>query len=67
MFRIAFDHKTCRFVVQVLAWCLIWRTCLNPIDGFPLKFVTYTDARHWVNSIGLNTAFIEQDPKKVYS
>ncbi len=61
MFRIVFNYKTCRFVVQVLSWGLFWRTCCEA------NFETYAEARHWVNSIGLNTAFLEQDPKKVYS
>ena len=51
MFRIIFDPKTSRFVVQIIKWGLFWHTCLN--DGEPMRFETYIEARHWVNSIGL--------------
>ena len=65
MFRIIFDPKTSRFVVQIIKGGLFWHTCLN--DGEPMRFETYIEARHWVNSIGLTSAFLEQDQKAVYS
>ena len=65
MFRIIFDYKTSRFIVQIIKWGLFWHTCLN--DGEPMRFETYIEARHWVNSIGLTSAFLEQDQKAVYS
>ncbi len=70
MFRIIFDPKTSRFVVQIIKWGLFWRTCMNSIDGVPVssrRFETYVEARHWVNSIGLTSACLEQDQKAVYS
>jgi dimeric dUTPase (all-alpha-NTP-PPase superfamily) len=60
MFRIDFDHKTCRFVVQVLTWGILWKTCEK------VAFETYADARHWVNSIGLNRVFIDQNLIELY-
>lgn len=61
MFRIIFDPKTARFVVQILQWAVWWRTCHEA------SFDTYAEARHWVNSIGLNSLCVELEMKKVYS
>ena len=67
MFRIIFDPKVNRFIVQVLQWAILWRTCINQIDGEPMKFETYVEARHWVNSIGLNNLYVEFESKKLYN
>ena len=67
MFRIIFDPKTSRFIVQIIEWGLFWRTCMNSIDGKPMRFETYVKARHWINNIGLTSACLEQDQKAVYS
>lgn len=61
MFRIIFNPKTSRFVVQILQWAVWWRTC------HATGFETYAEARHWVNSIGLNSLCVELEMKKVYS
>lgn len=73
MYRIVFDPNTSTFVVQVLWLSLFWRACKRYAEGeveqrkgwyTRLEFETHIEARHWVNSIGLNTAYAE---KRVYS
>ena len=61
MFRIIFDPKVNRFIVQVLQWAILWRTCNE------VAFETYVEARHWVNSIGLNNLYVEFESKKFYN
>ena len=46
--------------MQVLTWGILWKTCEK------VAFETYADARHWVNSIGLNRVFIDQNLIELY-
>ena len=61
MFRIHFDTSTSTFVVQVLRYGTVWRTAQS--HNAQQKFKTYTEARAWVESIGLHDLYDEQHPK----
>jgi hypothetical protein len=63
MFRIAFDWPTGRFVVQVRGGFLTWKTVCEDTETTKKqyrRFETYTDARTWVNMIGLADALREE-------
>lgn len=64
MYRISFDTRTSRFIVQVLRFGLFWITCRS--TTLDCQFETYAEARNWVTSIGLNRAYPEQPSKVEY-
>ena len=66
MYRISFDTRTSRFIVQVLRFGLFWATCRSKLADDDLQFETYVEARKWVTSIGLNRAYPEQPSKADY-
>ena len=71
MFRIIFDPKVSRFVVQIMIWHLFWRDCYRAAptgDGPPerITFGVWKDAVAWVNSIGLSMAYAEQQYRSLY-
>ena len=65
MFRIIFDPKVSRFVVQIMIWHLFWRDCHREIDGkdgpatVRITFGTWKDAVKWVTDNGLKEAYRE--------
>ena len=65
MFRIIFDPKISRFVVQVMVWHCFWRDCQREIagPGTPVReritFGTHRDAVKWVTENGLKEAYRE--------
>lgn len=65
MYRISFDTRTSRFIVQVLRFGLFWVTCRSKLDH-DWQFETYGEARNWVKSIGLDRAYLEQPSRVDY-
>lgn len=69
MFRIVFDPKVSRFVVQIMVWHLFWRDCHREIDGkdgpvtVRITFGTWKDAVKWVADVGLRDAYFERQSK----
>ena len=67
MFRIVFDPKISRFVVQVMVWHCFWRDCQQRVptgDGPTTRaervvFHTYKGALKWVTDNGLKEAYRE--------
>ena len=63
MFRIIFDPKVSRFVVQVMIWHCFWRDCRREIAGKDgpvterITFGRYADAFKWVVDNGLADAY----------
>lgn len=72
MYRIVFDPKISRFVVQLLVWHLFWRDCHREIagPGTPvherITFGTYKDAAKWVAELGLKEGYTEQNHRALY-
>lgn len=66
MYRISFDTRTSRFIVQILRFGLFWTTCRSKLADDDWQFETYAEARNWVTSIGLNRAYPEQPSKADY-
>jgi hypothetical protein len=71
MFRIHLEVLTGRFVVQVLFMDLIWLSVRqNEHERGRLsssrirRFDTYSQARNWVNAIGLSISLAEQPSRK---
>lgn len=70
MFRIHFDPSISMFVVQMLYFGCIWRTCYlrcEDRDGphsakVRQTFNTYEQARAWTQAKGLDKAYHEQQP-----
>ena len=62
MYRIHFDSKTSKWVIQMLWHGMLWQTCLQ--DGKPVTFEFYEGARSWAHQIGLNQAYHERAPEK---
>jgi hypothetical protein len=72
MFRIHLEVLTGKFVVQVLFMDLVWLSVReNDHERGRLsssrirRFDTYSQARAWVNSVGLYISLAEQQSKKV--
>ena len=61
MYRIHFDHRIGRFVIQVLIYKLFWCDVARSSDIDPLSkratFLTLTEAREYVKSIGLDQLY----------
>ena len=51
MYRIMFDYKTARFVVQIWAYGLFWRNAQD------LNYGTYNEALDAVQNIGLDKLY----------
>ena len=72
MYRIVFDPKISRFVVQLLVWHLFWRDCYREKEAYAepvherITFGTYADAAKWVASTGLKEAYAEQAQRTMY-
>lgn len=71
MFRIHLDIFTGKFVVQVLVMDFIWISVRQnehergrASTARIRRFDCYSQARNWVNSIGLPIALAEQQSKK---
>lgn len=71
MFRIHLDIFTGKFVVQVLVMDFIWMSVRQnehergrASTAKVRRFDCYSQARNWVNSIGLPIALAEQQSKK---
>lgn len=62
MYRIHFDTKTSKWVVQVLFHGLFWVTCKQ--NGKPLVFEFCEGARAWTHQIGLDQMYMERSPEK---
>lgn len=58
MYRIHFDYKTARFVVQVLRCGLVWRSA----EG--LDYGTYDEATSAVTAIGLDKLYANKSHDK---
>jgi len=63
MYRIVFDPKLSRFIVQLARFGgLVWTTCR---DGEAFRtFITHSDAAQWVEDIGLHQVYRLQRPPK---
>ena len=61
MFRIAFDPTIGQFIIQFHRWGLIWVTVQE--GGQARSFISYSEARAWVNQVGLSEGFDEQPTK----
>lgn len=59
MYRIHFDPRTGRFVVQVMALGIFWQTVAIG-EGEPLAFPTYQQAVTHVNAIGLDVLYVNR-------
>ena len=65
MYRITFDPKISRFVVQILVWHCFWRDCRRDIAvpdtpvNERITFGAYRDAVKWVTDNGLKDAYRE--------
>ena len=68
MYRIVFDPKISRFVVQIMVWHLFWRDCHRETTDSRerITFGTYSDAAKWVASTGLKEAYAEQAQRTMY-
>lgn len=57
MYRIHFDHRIGRFVIQVLVFGLFWRDIAKSSDTEPvsdrLSFAKLVEAENYIQSIGL--------------
>lgn len=68
MYRIQFDTRVSKWVVQVLYMGLIWRTCHREISRLDapvvvpsaIVFDNIASARSWVKQVGLDQAYHEQ-------
>lgn len=72
MFRIHLEIMTGKFVVQVLFMDFIWLSVRESdhergrtSSARVRRFDTYSQARAWVNSVGLGISLAEQQSKKV--
>lgn len=72
MFRIHLEIMTGKFVVQVLFMDFIWLSVRESdhergrlSSSRTRRFDTYSQARAWVNSVGLWISLAEQQSKKV--
>ncbi|HEX8988302.1 MAG TPA: hypothetical protein VF816_10100 [Rhodocyclaceae bacterium] len=72
MFRIHLEIMTGKFVVQVLFMDFIWLSVREsdhqrgrPSSSRIRRFDTYSQARAWVNSVGLYISLAEQQSKRV--
>lgn len=63
MFRIVFDPKISKFIVQLNWLGLFWRTCMA-VEGEPRTFATYPDAAKWVSDVGLCEVYECQRPPR---
>lgn len=66
MYRIIFDPKASRFIVQILVWACLWRSCINQISQEPMHFETLAEARAWVNALGISELYTEQLPLAMF-
>lgn len=67
MWRISFNPKVSRFVVQLLKFGCVWVSCESTLSEEVLYFETHKEARSWVRSIGLDRLYPEQESKVVYN
>jgi hypothetical protein len=72
MFRIHLEVFTGKFVVQVLFMDFVWLSVRESdhergrlSSSRVRRFATYSQARAWVNSVGLYISLAEQQSKKV--
>lgn len=72
MFRIHLEIMTGKFVVQVLFMDFIWLSVRESehergraSSSRIRRFETYSQARTWVNAVGLGISLAEQQSKKV--
>ena len=70
MYRIVFDPRVSRFVVQILVWHLFWKDCCFVPDTAKerkrITFGSYKDAIKWVENLGLRDAYTEQQRHTLY-
>ena len=59
MYRIVFDPKISKFVVQLLVFGFFWKVC-SAEGGVPFTFNTYSDAVSWTERVGLPEAYVKQ-------